>query len=92
MQGTWENGRFVLASTKNDQIDRLRKDAERYAARRKSVFLTQQRLQISGPRMTEAEFNANYDAGCDKNLAGYVTDHRGVWVKDEAMTLTSNLM
>ena len=31
MQGSWENGSFVLASTKDEQIARLRKDAERFA-------------------------------------------------------------
>ena len=29
MQGTWENGNFVLASTKDEKIARLSKDAER---------------------------------------------------------------
>lgn len=62
-----------------------RRDAERYAARRKAIFLSRQRMQLSGPRQTEAEFNAEYDLSCDRNLAGYVTDHRGVWVKDESM-------
>ena len=31
MQGTWENGSFVLASTKDERIDRLSKDAARFA-------------------------------------------------------------
>ena len=66
------------------EIEQIRKDAERYTARRKSVFLTSLRLQVHGTQ-TEAEFFAEYDAGCDKNIAGYIADHRGVWVKDEDM-------
>lgn len=30
MQGTWENGSFVLASTKDAKIERLQKDADRF--------------------------------------------------------------
>lgn len=61
------------------------RDSARYAARRKAVFLTRMRMQVDGSRCTENEFNMEYDAACDKNIEGYVTDHRGVLVKDAAM-------
>jgi hypothetical protein len=32
MQGSWENGRFVLASTKDDESARLRADRDTLAA------------------------------------------------------------
>lgn len=46
-----------------------KRDADRYAARRKAIYLTSMRMQIGGPRRTEAEFNDDYDASCDKDLA-----------------------
>lgn len=75
----------VLSSLGSDVPKVGMKDSIRYAARRKAIFLTNQRMQISGERQTEEEFNADYDASCDKNVAGYVTDHRGVWVKSTYM-------
>lgn len=59
----------------------------RYAARRRAIYINRLRTQVSGSIPTEEEFNAEYDAACDKNVQGYVTDHRGVWVKDDRMVL-----
>lgn len=67
------------------EIDELRADAERYAAKRKEIFLKSMRMQCSGERQTEEEFNANYDANCDKAIKGFVADHRGVLVFNAAM-------
>jgi hypothetical protein len=71
---------YLAAGAQPDtkELAELRADAERYAAKRKEIFLTNMRMQVSGPRSTEEEFNANYDANCDKAIKGYVTDHRGV--------------
>jgi hypothetical protein len=72
------------------ELKQMREAAARYDARRKAIFLTRMRLQVSGPRQTEAEFNAEYDTASEMNIAGFVTYNRGVWVKDKAMTLTPN--
>jgi len=62
-------------------------DAMRYAARRKATYINRLRTQVFGRVQTEEEFNAEYDAACDKNVQGYITDNRGVWVKDDRMVL-----
>jgi hypothetical protein len=76
---------LLAAEKRKNEAPQTEKDAARYVAHRKATFITRQRLQIDGPRQTEAEFNAEYDAQCDKHLAGYVIDHRGVFVKHAAM-------
>ena len=50
-------------------ITNLAKTEKRYLARRKSIYKGRMRLQIEGPRITEAEFNAEYDTECER-LAG----------------------
>lgn len=65
--------------------DALKADAERYVAKRRQIFLQSMRMQISGPRLTEEEFNAAYNDSCDKAREGYIVDHRGVLVLDAAM-------
>lgn len=69
-----------MATTKID-------DAMRYAARRRATYINRLRTQVFGGIQPEEEFNAEYDATCDKNVQGYITDHRGVWVKDDRMVL-----
>lgn len=45
------------------------RDAERYAARRRTIFETRCRLQVGGPRPAWEEFVKEYDAACDKEAA-----------------------
>lgn len=45
------------------------KDAERYAARRRTIFETRLRLQVGGPRPSWDEFVKEYDEACDKEAA-----------------------
>lgn len=76
---------YLAPSAQPAEIEALRADAARYAAKRKEIFLKRNRMQVSGPRSTEEEFNSEYDANCDKAIKGYVADHRGVLVFNSAM-------
>ena len=50
------------------EFEKLTMTANRYVARRHSIYQNRMRLQIEGVRITEAEFNIEYDAACEKEI------------------------